>query len=416
MTAAPRTAENAETGVRRRYLRQFDLYRVVACLCVIAQHAVLWPVPAGSVVGWSLVMVLHATREVFFFLSALLAAYSQLARPRSLLSFWARRIGPVLVPYLAWTLVYFCYTLASGSAHRTAGAILARDLLNGYYQLYFLVVLFQVYLVLPAVLWVLRRCRGHHGVLFAASLALQLAMMTLSHYFSWRTGVPRALRAADLGVITPRYVTGYQLYVVAGALAAWHFGELQRFVERRSRLVLVAVGVVGAAAEGYYAYGVVAGQAPGHASDLFQPVAALWFLASCAGLWAAGWRWAARSAARGSRLTARAVRWGSDASGGFYLAHVLVLQLVFTGLAAAGLTAPAHWWAASAVLFVATVCGTGALVAVLLGSPLRRVLTGPDRARQRARLPAYPPAPLDPLDPRGPFGPITSATASAIAR
>jgi surface polysaccharide O-acyltransferase-like enzyme len=355
-------------------------------------------------------MVLHATREVFFFLSALLACLGQLAQPRSLLAFWVRRLGVVLVPYLAWTLIYFCYTLASGSAHRPAGATLAHDLLNGYYQLYFLVVLFQVYLVLPGVLWLLRRCRGRHGVLFGASLALQLAMMTVSHYFSWRTGAPHALRAVDLGVITPRYVTGYQLYVVAGALGAWHFDALQGFVERRSGLVLAGMAVVGAVAEGYYAFGLVIGQTPGHASDLFQPVAALWFLAASAGLWAAGWRWARRAAARDPGPGARAVRWGSDASGGVYLAHVLVLQLLFSGLAAAGLTARGHWWAASLVLFAATVCGTGLLVAALLRTPLRWALTGPDRTRQRARLPAYPPVPAVPDEA------MASVTASAMAR
>ncbi|MGH3264832.1 MAG: acyltransferase family protein, partial [Trebonia sp.] len=118
----PQAATGAETATgpvanpspesTRYYLRQFDLYRVVAFLGVIAQHSVLWPVPGGSAAGWSLVMVLHATRNVFFFLAALVAGYSELSRPRPLVGQWHRRIGRVLVPYLAWTVVYFLYTFA----------------------------------------------------------------------------------------------------------------------------------------------------------------------------------------------------------------------------------------------------------------------------------------------------------------
>jgi peptidoglycan/LPS O-acetylase OafA/YrhL len=395
-------------GSQRVYLREFDLFRVVAFVGVIAQHAVLWPVPGGSKVGWSLVMVLHATREVFFFLSALLAAYSQLATRRPLPVFWVRRIGVVLVPFLVWTGIYVLYTIASSTQSVTVGSTTVHDLLNGYYQLYFLVVLFQVYVVLPGVLWLVRRTRGHHWAVFGASLVLQLAMMTLSHYYRFPTGPLHAVRSVDLTLINPRYVMGYQLYVVSGVLAADHLGELQQLFERHTNRILASVLGIGVAAEAYYAYGLVIGNTPGHASDLFQPVAAVWFLAACAGLWALGCRWARRAAARAPTRADRLVRWGADASGGFYLAHVLVLQLIFTGLAHAGLTGPSTWGAASVILFLGTILVTGLLVAALLRTPLRTVLTGPDRRRERDELPVYPEVTSAPE--------MAVATASAITR
>lgn len=377
-------------GRDRVYLTEFDLYRVIAFVLVIVQHAILWPVPSGSAVGWSLVMVLHATREVFFFLSAFVAAYSQFATPRTFASMWRRRIGSVLVPFLVWTGIYFVYTLASTSGPITAGSVLEHDLLNGYYQLYFLVVLLQVYVVLPGLVWLVRRTRGHHGVVFGASFVLQLGMMTLSHYFRWHTGPLHALRAVDLVLINPRYVMGYQLYIVSGVLAAAHVEELQRIVERHSARLLWAVLAVGLLTEAYYAYGLEIGNTPGHASDLFQPVAAVWFLAACGGLWALGWRWAHKAATRSPNFSDRAVTWGADASGGFYFAHVLVLQLIYTGLSHGGLTRPGTWGVASVVLFFGTIVCTGVLVGVILRTPLRTVLTGPDRRRERIALPVYP--------------------------
>ncbi|HVC13246.1 MAG TPA: acyltransferase [Acidimicrobiales bacterium] len=371
------------------FFREFDLYRVVALVGVVGQHSVLWPVPGGSKVGWSLVMFLHATRNLFFFLAALVAVYSQLAEPRRVVSLWVRRLGTVLVPYLAWTFIYFGYTMATTHAG-AAGPTLWHDLYNGYYQLYFLVVLFQVYLVLPGIVWLVRRTRGHHGWVFGVSLAFQLAMMTMSHYFRFHYGDWHAVRAVDITLTTSRLIVGYQLFVIAGALAADHMAEMQRLMARYSSRVIWGVAAVFVVTEGYYAFGLTQGNTPGHASDLYQPVATVWFLAACYGLWAIGWRWANHPRGRHDGRFDRFITWGSDASGGYYLSHVLVLQLIFSGLQKAGLTGHSTWGAASILIFVGTLVGAGILVTILMRTPLRPILTGPNRDRQRAAFPRYP--------------------------
>lgn len=379
-------------GEPRHYLRAFDLFRVIAFVGVVAQHSVLWPVPGGSKVGWSLVMFLHATRNVFFFLATLVAVYSQLERPLSVGRLWVRRLGTVLVPYLAWTLIYFLYSIATTSqASAAPGSALWKDLYNGYYQLYFLVVLFQVYILLPGIVWLVRRTRGHHGWLFAASLAFQLAMMTLSHYFKFPTGDWHAVRAVDVTLISSRLIVGYQLFVIAGALAADHLGQAHNLLDRYNGRVLWGFLATFVGVEVYYAVGLLQGDTPGHASDLYQPVATLWFLAACYGLWAVGVRWARHAARRPANRFDRAVTWGSDASGGYYLSHVLVLQLIFMGLQHAGLTGPSTWGAASIIVFTGTLLGAGILVTLLWRTPLRTVLTGPDRTVQRAAYPTFPP-------------------------
>lgn len=397
----------------RHYLRAFDLFRVIAFVGVVAQHSVLWPVPGGSKVGWSLVMFLHATRNVFFFLAALVAVYSQLERPLTVGRLWVRRLGTILVPYLAWTLIYFVYTMATTStAAASPGATLWKDVYNGYYQLYFLVVLFQVYFLLPGIVWLVRRTRGHHGWVFGASLALQLAMMTLSHYFRFPTGAWHAVRAVDVTLMSSRLIVGYQLFVIAGALAADHLGQMHRVLERRNGRILWAFLGAFVAVEAYYAVGLLQGNTPGHASDLYQPVATLWFLASCYGLWALGVRWAARAAARPPSRFDRAVTWGSDASGGYYLSHVLVLQLIFLVLTVSGLAGPSTWGMVSAILFVGTLVGAGILVTLLWRTPLRTVLTGPDRTVQRAAYPWFPPSEV-PAPARGRAAPPAAEHAAA---
>lgn len=379
------------TAGRGFYLRQFDLFRTFAFLGVVAQHSVLWPVTGGAKVGWGSVMLLHATREIFFFLSAFVAYYAQVTRPRSTRALWCRRLSQIVVPYLVWTVIYWGYTMIVNPQAMGGLGSFRHDLWWGYYQLYYAVVLIQFYVLLPLLIWLVRVSRRYHWWVLGFSVALQLAMMTISHYFSWTSGLPQHIRHYDLDLTQSRFIVGYQLYIVAGLLAADHADDVQRFVARYHRAIVWGAAGVGVLTTGYYILGLALHQTPGHASDLYQPVAVVWFIAAAAGLYALGWMWANRGATRASpsRLD-RLFTWGSDMSGGYYFAHVLVLQLILLGLVHAGLESVAPWWVTSIVLYPATLAGTGLLVTLVERTPLRFAITGPNRTEERAFLPWFP--------------------------
>jgi peptidoglycan/LPS O-acetylase OafA/YrhL len=374
------------------YLRQFDLFRAVTCVCVVAQHSVLWVVPGGAPVGWGMVMVLHFTRNAFFFLSAFVAAYSQRTRPRPVGALWYRRLSQILVPYLVWTAAYVTLSIFLTSlTYDRSWSALATDLWNGYYQLYYLVVLVQFYVLLPGLLWLVRKTRGHHLAVLLGSFAFQIALGICAHYLNAGPGAGGALHQVASDLLQSRLVVGYQLYLVAGLLAADHVDQVQRLVARYWRRVLAASAATLAVALGYYVYGLEIGQTPGRASDLYQPVACAWFMAAIAGLYTLGWLWARRASRPPGRTTDRVVTWGSDVSGGYYLSHIFVLQLVLLVMTHTGFRNAVPWGADSAVLFAGTVAGTAVLVSVLLRTPLRWALTGPDRTAERAKLRWAPP-------------------------
>ena len=94
-------------------------------------------------------------------------------------------------------------------------------------------------------------------------------------------------------------IVGYQLYLILGLLAAHHVDHIQRFVARRHRRSSRGAAAVGGLTIGYYVVGFLLDQTPGHASDLYQPVAVVWFVAAIAlGLNVLGWIWADRAAGR----------------------------------------------------------------------------------------------------------------------
>src|ERR1700721_1166802 len=162
-------ADGAIPGTNGGYLGQFDTFRVIACCAVVLQHSLLWTIAAGNTPAWAFVMLLHFSRTAFFFLTAFVLTYSEIHRPRSVREFWARRYLEIGVPFLVWTGIYWLFTMIDSNAWDQAWSLLWNYLVFGYYQLYFVVVLLQLYLVFPWLLRVLRKST-HHVAIMVGSL------------------------------------------------------------------------------------------------------------------------------------------------------------------------------------------------------------------------------------------------------
>ncbi len=378
---------------KRQYMRQFDFYRVMTFLMVIGQHAVLWPVTPSSPVGWALVDFLHATREIFFVLSCLVATYAQHFEKRGVIEGIRKRLGSIFVPYATWTIIYFVYSIVA--THLTRDQMLPSlwlDAYKGYYQLYYLVVLAQIFVLLPLLWWIVDKTRGHHWKLFSAAVAWHVAMMSISHYgTSWGGGVPKFIRHYDIDLMASRYPTGYLLYIFAGILVAVHLDEVQAFVERFWRQILVFVGLVFVVVETIYGISVAGGSAPGYESDLYQPLIVLWSLSAAGGVWTLGWRWSVYRNRCGRTRVNRMVEWFADASEGYYLAHIFFLQLAFIMLETLGLNQYHDWATMSAAIYPLTLLWTGVFIWLAQKTPVRFALTGINRTKQRQLFSPYPP-------------------------
>jgi peptidoglycan/LPS O-acetylase OafA/YrhL len=318
--------EAAPVRTRRPHLDAVDVVRVAMIAGVIAVHVVAYTTNPEDLVVGAANALLHVNREVFFFLTAFVLCYTYASRHGwSLTSFWRKRYLFVGVPYLAWTLVYF---LADGGPYRPWSAPARRllgDVLAGTarYHLYFLLVTMEIYALFPLLLWLLAATRRHHGLLLAASLAVQTAFTATLHYA--RNAAPHAPGLLGAWMRHPDPVVfSYQLYLVAGGIAALHLEELTEWVRTHRGLVrLLVAGGLAAGLASYVLDHVAAGMDAAAAGEVFQPMIAVTTAASVLGLFALGVRWADRGAQRRFR---RAVRTGSDATFGVYLAHPLLLQ------------------------------------------------------------------------------------------
>src|SRR3984957_4117799 len=352
----------------RRWLAQVDAMRPIKQAGVVSPHSILFFAPAAATVGsGAALLLLHVSREGFFFISACMLTYAYAdLRLVGLRRFYRRRIVSVVIPYLCWNLIYFCYLLPRAHYASVGQALghLAWIVAIGYYQLYFLLVIMQFYLVFPLVLTLLRRTRGQHGVVLAAAAAAQVAIAIATH---WQLLPALMLRYAQQDALS------YLLYLIGGSVVAFHLDEVHAWVVRHARLILFLTGVAALAAEGIYflaQQGVTT--VLGSGSDPFQPSVIAFNVGAITCGYLAG---VALVRPGRSPRTKAAVRIGSDDAYGIYLSQILfIVALMWLGWGKLSATVP---WPLLCLLTVGIVFACSiALTEVLAPTPLAVPLTG----------------------------------------
>ena len=375
------------------YLRMLDFFRVAVCACVLGQHSFIWTDMAHNDIGTGFITMLHFTRNAFFFLTGLVVCYAQITRPRSIWGFWTRRYLQIGVPYLAWTVIYVVFTiLQPGGEWDQARAYFWSDLRIGYYQLYVIVVMFQFYLVFPFLLKLLQSTSTRaHVVITALSVAIALFIGADLHFNPDLGALGHAIHDIGNGWVWSRNLVSYQAYFVVGVIVAFHFQQVLQFVQRWHRQILVASAGVGVTTLVWYLVVIAQGATPASASDVYEPIAVLWSFGSIAGFFALSWRWDQRrtraAAASGpSRRRRLSITYLAELTGGFYLCHILFINMV-RAILYSNLVGGTHlaWPLRTAIFYVGTALVGVAFVSLIVRTPLRWVLGGPVRAEQRVR-------------------------------
>ncbi len=274
------------------------------------------------------------------------------------------------VPYLCWTVIYFLYLLPTSHFASFPAALkrLAALAYTGYYQLYFLLVIMQFYLVFPLVLMLLRRTKGHHGLVIAVTA---LAQVTIEILMNTQV-LPPLMRTYG-----QQDALSYLLYLIGGGVVAFHLQEVHAWVCGHARLIVALTVVAALAAEGIYflaEHGVTT--VLGSGDDPFQPGVIPFNVGAITCGYLAGvalvrpWR---------SRRTKTVVRSGSDNAYGIYLTQMLFISaLTWLGWGRLSSAVP---WPLLCLLTVGIVFGCCVtLTSVLARTPLAVPLTG--RRRQ----------------------------------
>jgi peptidoglycan/LPS O-acetylase OafA/YrhL len=363
------------TTQARRRLDHIDAMRPVKQAGVVSTHSILYFAPAAAgVSSGAALLLLHVSREGFFFISAcmLTYAYADLTWGGLRRYYW-RRFLAVGVPYLAWTLIYFFFLMPTAHYHGVGSALrgLAAMAETGYFQLYFLIVIMQFYVVFPLVAALLRRTEGHHGLVLACAALAQAAISVCTH---WGLLPSLMMRYGQQDALS------YLLYLVGGCVVARHLEQVDAWVRGHARLIIALTVVAALAAEAVYFLaqdGVTT--ALGAGDDAFQPSVIPFNIGAIACGYLAG---VALVRPGRSRFTRAVVRSGADNAYGIYLSHMLVLTaLVWLGWRNVAAVLPWPLLCLLTVGIVAACCVP--LTALLARTPLAVPLTGRQRVPWR---------------------------------
>jgi peptidoglycan/LPS O-acetylase OafA/YrhL len=319
----------AQAGIQResatgsRHVHEVDVVRVLTFACVIAVHTTSHTNPGTSVSANAVVMLLHFTREAFFFLTAFVLIHQYIGRTVDVANFYRRRLLTVGVPYLTWTVLYSLLATHESGQWSSYAHTLVFDAVTGtaWYHLYFLLVSMQIYLLYPLLARLVRATAGRHGRLLLASGVLQLALLSVLMYAPPDWGWITPIITHEDAIFLP-----YQFYIVAGAVAAFHLAEVRAWVSTHRPGISGFVLASGLVTLAWYFTAERNGRTPIGAAAVLQPVMLLWSVAAIAGLFALGSYWAQHRTA-GSGLD-RALEVGSDRSFGVFLVHPMVLWFV----------------------------------------------------------------------------------------
>lgn len=381
-----------EQQARRPHVYELDPLRAVTAWSVVAVHVLAFTVylnhsDVGVQVQNALVVALHFTREVFIFVTAFALVYVYYGKPFAIKRFWTRRSIGVLLPYCIWSVVYV-WVNVPGQSPATFIKTAIFDILTGNasYQLYYILLTLQFYIILPLFLLFLKRIAQHPWKVLAISFVIQVVLFYADYHLLQQGTLASSGFWQVFALYQNRFILVYQFYFILGGFTALYFQQIRSSLLRYGWIV--ACGLVAAIAVLWLHFVLqirVYQESMGYATSVLQPVmvfyslAVILFVLWLACHWASHKNWDGRP--RGYRI------WQvlSDASFGVYLIHVLLLTAILKWVVPA---MPTVWPVAIRVILTwFMTAGSATVVSViLLNIPVLSRLVGREHSVRREAI------------------------------
>jgi len=314
----------------RVHIYEIDLIRAITVFSVVAIHSLsattfLVPKPASSVQLLNLIIhALHYNREMFMFVTGLVLTFVYFRKQFSVKKFWIKRMLLVLVPYIVWTGIYVKINNPDAGLSQYLNLSLTNVLTgNASYQLYYILLAVQFYLVFPLFLWFLKKVAHHPWLTLSISLVLQLIAMYIDFTYFQTNAIQTPFVTQFLLPYQDRIFISYQFFFFFGAFAAIYMNAAATFLKKYGVLSLLFLILVLALFSVDFSYHInTLHQSMWYAMSVLQPsvviysIVAIIFFSWLALLWAKQKKlyWLVKSI--------------SDVSFGVYFVHVFLLTLV----------------------------------------------------------------------------------------
>jgi surface polysaccharide O-acyltransferase-like enzyme len=298
---------------QKQFLSWADLIRVVATFLVVTVHVSgqitnAWgKVPESD---WIIANVYGGIARICVPLFFMISGYLLLPRSESLGIFYRKRMPKVVIPFIAWSLIYLGWYC--GNHPGTCTAPLIQNLLfvqGTYYHLWFMYSLIGIYLILP-VLRLLVRPEADRQILWyliGLWLVFQSLLTFANHAWGWRLGISAPLATGFVGF----FILGY-------LLGPWRLSRSTAILTAATWILATLATILGT-----YFLTRATGKFENYYYGFTTPNV---ILASVTGFLLL--KWIAETWDLGSQKTGHFIRLLAAASFGIYLVHVLVIEVL----------------------------------------------------------------------------------------
>jgi peptidoglycan/LPS O-acetylase OafA/YrhL len=261
------------------------------------------------------------------FITALALTYVYFGRPFSGKRFWAKRSIGVLVPYCIWSIAYTWVNTSQHSPGAFAKLTLFNILTgNASYQLYYILLTLQLYLVLPLFLPLLKHIKQHPWRALNISFALQVLLMYLDYRYLQQGSLASSGVWQIVAVSQGSFLLTYQFYFILGGLSALYLQQARAFVLRHGKWIVGGFVLALAAVWVHFLLQVdVYHESFGYATSVLQPIMTFYSPTVIVLLGFLACRWAIQTNQQEHPKGYRFWHILSDASFGIYLVHVFIL-------------------------------------------------------------------------------------------
>ena len=188
------------TSLTKDRIDGLKFMRVVAMLLVVLIHGTdiaLKTVPSESPIYFLYLFFNRFTRfegEVFVFLSGVTLFYNYADRPftkKTWLNFYKRRFMFILFPFLIFSIFYELYSYYLGIRYYTGILPMIQSIITGkaFYQLYFILILVQLYFLFPLFIYIVRKSNWVKKYLFVIGFLLEWLLQVLFVHYNIQTSV-----------------------------------------------------------------------------------------------------------------------------------------------------------------------------------------------------------------------------------
>lgn len=359
-------------------IQELDLLRALAALSVIVIHITASPLvfgTKGSLYHYLVTIANQFARfsiPAFVFVSGLVLFYNYRSfQNTNWTIYFKKRVTFVLVPYFIWSIIYFALRnifshkelAASDTILQFLGSLFRGD---GYYHLYFVVLIFQFYLIFPLIMPAWLRLRKHIGI---------FTVLICFFYFSYIYMLFYNIKPFQGPIISflfqyqgKLFLTWFGFFAL-GAYCALRLDEVRHSLSRTKYPLLIATGLsLGLMVVEFYSRISNPNVDIAYAATSLRPVGLLFTGVAILAILAVG-----RNKIFIEGRLAKTVSAISNHSYGIYLIHPFILTFLEVVEAKAGLSC--QWWVVSLNLLI---CFTISYMATVLlsSNKLTKYLVG----------------------------------------